>query len=103
MSFLFQRGGPVSFPGYHWLPSISSRWVGAVVPPACNAWSAAIAARLPGDGMTGSVGSSQDGRKWLITMVVRKSPIPGVLGPLTKWPYKLLVNGGDPNHLRYLG
>ena len=42
-------------------------------------------------------GSSQDGRKWLITMVSYKSPKWGC-GTPDKWP-KWPINGGDPNHL----
>ena len=40
--------------------------------------------------------------KWLITMVI-VSPLNGVVGPLTNGRTSWLINGGDPNHLRYLG
>ena len=48
-------------------------------------------------------GSSQDGRKWLITMViVGKSPKDRVVGPLPNGDSSL-INGGDPGHLQILG
>ena len=37
---------------------------------------------------------------WLVTMViVIKSPIHGVMGPLTNGRTSWLINGGDPNYL----
>ena len=34
------------------------------------------------------------------TLLVSKSPIPGVVGPLLKWPNSMAKkNGGDPNYL----
>ena len=44
-------------------------------------------------------GSSQDGRKWLITMV-SFVPLVGLVVPLPNGLYTWLINGGDPNHLR---
>ena len=40
--------------------------------------------------------------KWLITMVIVR-PLAGVNHFPSKWPWTWLINGRDPNYLRYLG
>ena len=40
--------------------------------------------------------------KWLVIMVIL-SPLTGVVGPLPNGRTLWLINGGDPNYLRYLG
>ena len=40
--------------------------------------------------------------KWLMTMVILSPPKDRV-GTPSKWPWKCLINGGDPNHLQVRG
>ena len=42
------------------------------------------------------------GSSHLVTMVIVVVPRPGVVGPLPNGRTSWLINGGDPNYLRYL-